>query len=257
MRGLFIIAVIASLLLIPLISATQTSTLTLNPGWNTISTPLGETMEISDITSACTLGTSGAQSAVWYWDSTSTGTNKWRRHTGEVTTKDKDDVDVTNPIITEIEPGKGYWVYVTDEEGCTLEVGTSIPTPSDCHAMCDDAEYLGTISPSATQLEQDTCNLPKGTYDHYNVIADYEGRLAVTVIPQTNNDLDLYIYDGVSNCNDNTKLAFDNAGGTDPAGVVFDVTEGNTYYIKIKSHNHASYDEEAVGRLDVFKADDE
>ncbi len=91
--------------------AAQAESIVLKPGWNTISSPSGIAMPITSMLGPdkCTLGVGSTKGAVWYWDSSKSGgddIDKWKKNT-----------DTTGKI-ENMEPHKGYWVYVTRE--CTV-----------------------------------------------------------------------------------------------------------------------------------------
>lgn len=214
-------------------------------GWNMISSPTNVNMPITDIAGAgkCTLGDSSASPTtrkIWYLDSSLTTADKW-----------KTSADASNPI-TVIEPGKGYWIYAASPCSVTVTAGVGgiPPAPSGCHETCAAAGDLGVFT--ATK-NQDTCEIPKGTPDIYSFTSTTSGRVSASVRPNTNNDLDLYIYNDIA-CTSPSMMCSSTASGTSAERCSFDITTGKIYYVKVLAYNYGGYDPKATARLTIEPA---
>ncbi len=214
----------------------------LKSGWNMVSSPINANVPIADIVGAgkCTLGNGSTMGAVWYWDSTLAAADKWKKST-----------DTTGGI-ENIEPGKGYWIYAAlpCSVNVTAGAGGIPPAPSGCHETCAAAGDLGIFTAAKNQ---DTCEIPKGTPDIYSFPSTAGGRAVASVRPDTNNDMDLYVYNDIA-CTPSSMVCSSTAAGVSTERCSFDITTGKTYYVKILAFNYGDYDPKATAKLTIEPA---
>ncbi|MBI4177401.1 MAG: hypothetical protein HY516_03460 [Candidatus Aenigmarchaeota archaeon] len=86
------------------LSIEQVAALSLEKGWNLVSSPVGENIPTSLLKQECKLN-----GPVWHWDNILSTSDRWRSSDSEYK---------GNPEITNLNMDKAYWVYV--EEPCKI-----------------------------------------------------------------------------------------------------------------------------------------
>ncbi|MBI4168054.1 MAG: hypothetical protein HY515_03795 [Candidatus Aenigmarchaeota archaeon] len=238
--------------------------LTMKNGWNMISFD----GKFTDYAGTCAgkfqpIQTQGSSSALivrlnpvtQVWEGAETldsARSYWILVNGDCQLQKKGTITTTTGVPATTTTNVGATTTTTTVSSGSTTTTTTTTTTTIKHDSCSKALGLGKLIDSAhssylTRIWGYQHDI--GYSEFYSFVPLFTGRMNFTVVPQTNNDMDLYVYKNPT-CSKSEDVVCSALGsGVSSETCIFDVIEDKTYFAEVSSYNYGSYDRLAVAYI--------